>query len=128
MEPYFYPKRPRRLITYRNLKFIRRFIDEGNKVVLVTGRSPDFAKKVVTLVDRKVDVIGMNGAYTLVDGEVKESHFLDFQIDKVLSELEFLYPCVGRVIMSKKYPLLLSTTQLGRGLAIFYRFYYLFPR
>ncbi len=122
----FYPKRPRKLITDQNLNLIHRFIDQGNKLVLVTGRSPDFAKKVVTLINRPVDVIGMNGAYTLVDGEVKESHFLDFQIDKVLYELEFLYPCVGRILMSKKYPLLLSTTRIGRGLALFYQFYYRF--
>lgn len=122
----FYPKRPKNLIAQKNLKFIRRFIDDGNRLVLVTGRSPDFAKKVVTLIDRKVDVIGMNGAYTLVDGEVNESHFLDFQIENVLSELEFLYPCVGRLLMSKKYPLLISTTSIGRGLATFYRFYHFF--
>ena len=41
-------------------------MDEGNKVVLVTGRSPAYTKNVFEVLGQEVDVIGMNGAYTIV--------------------------------------------------------------
>lgn len=120
----FYPKRPRRFIAKKNVKVIDRFMEDGNKVVLVTGRSPNFAQKVVKFLDHDVDVIGMNGAYTIVNGKVSDEHFLDFPIEKVLYELNYLFPILGQMLISRKYPLLISTPPMGKSMELFYRFYY----
>lgn len=120
----FYPKRPIRLIAKKNRKVIDRFVNDGNKVVLVTGRSPNFANKVVDFLGHDVDVIGMNGAYTIVDGKVMNEHFLDFQIEKVLYELNILFPILGQMLISRKYPLLISTPPIGKIIELFYRVYY----
>lgn len=120
----FYPKRPRRLIAKKNIKVIDRFVNDGNKVVLVTGRSPNFASKVVDFLGHDVDVIGMNGAYTIVDGKVADEHFLEFEIDKVLFELNSLFPVLGQMLISRKYPLLISTPPIGKIIELFYQIYY----
>lgn len=121
----FYPKRPRRFIARKNKKFLDRFVSEGNKVVFVTGRSPNFANKVVNFIGHDIDVIGMNGAYTIVDGKVKDEHFLDFPIGKVLYELNFLFPSLGQMLISRKHPLLISIPPMGKIMELFYRIYYL---
>lgn len=120
----FYPKRRVKLIASKNQKFIERFLGEGNRLVLVTGRSPAFAQKVFQKLGHEVDVIGMNGAYTIIDGEVENEHFLDFPISKMLFDLNALFPILGTMLISKKYPLLISTPPVGKFLELFYRFYY----
>lgn len=121
----FYPKRPRTLIPSKNIKFIDRFINQGHKVVLVTGRSPAYAKNVFARLGHTVDVIGMNGAYTITDGKVMNEHFLDFPISKVLFELNSLFPTLGSMLISRKYPLLISTPTMGRGIMrAFYNLFY----
>lgn len=120
----FYPKRPRSLISRKNKKFLKKFMDEGNKVVLVTGRSPAYTKNLFEVLGQEVDVIGMNGAYTIVDGQIRDEHFLDFPIEKMLYDLNALFPILGTMLISQKYPLLISTPPIGKFIQFFYNVYY----
>lgn len=120
----FYPKRRIKLIAKKNINYIDRFIKDGNQVVLVTGRSPRFARKVIERLGHEVDVIGMNGAYTISGGEVMNEHFLDFSIETMLFDLNSLFPILGTMLISRKYPLLIATPPVGKFFQLFYRFYY----
>ena len=71
-----------------------------------------------------IDVIGMNGAYTIINGQVVNEHFLDFEIAKVLHEVNSLFPTLGQMLISRKYPLLISTPPISRFLKLFYNVYY----
>lgn len=122
----FYPKRPINLIAKKNIRVIDNFVEKGNKVVLVTGRSPNYASKVVDFLGHDVDVIGMNGAYTIIDGKVINEHFLDFEIGKVLHEVNYLFPTLGQMLISRKYPLLISTPPISKIMKLFYSVYYKF--
>ena len=53
----FYPKSIRRCICKKNVKFLRRWIDAGNKVVLVTSRSTQFTERLKDEIKRPVDFI-----------------------------------------------------------------------
>ena len=53
----FYPKRATRCICKKNVKFLRKWIDEGNKVVLVTSRSTQFTEKLKDEIKRGVQTI-----------------------------------------------------------------------
>ena len=53
----FYPKNIRRCICKKNVKFLRRWIDAGNKVVLVTSRSTQFTERLKDEIKRPVDFI-----------------------------------------------------------------------
>ena len=67
---------------------------------------------------------GMNGAYTIVDGQIRDEHFLDFPIEKMLYDLNALFPILGTMLISQKYPLLISTPPIGKFIQFFYNVYY----
>ena len=49
----FYPKRKRKCICKKNVLFLRKWIDAGNKVVLVTSRSTQFVEKLNDEIKRR---------------------------------------------------------------------------
>ena len=48
----FYPKEKKRMIEDSNLKVLRDFADEGNEVVIISGRSLNYCLKVKKRVNR----------------------------------------------------------------------------
>lgn len=58
----FYPKDKKDMICKENLIFIRDFIDKGNKLILVSGRSLGYCKQVLRRINRDVTLICYNGA------------------------------------------------------------------
>ncbi len=72
----FYPPKRFKMISKENQRFLRRFIGDGGKVVLVSGRNLYTAEKISELLGHDFDVIGCNGAFVLSGGHyVKESFF-----------------------------------------------------
>lgn len=120
----FYPKRRRKLIARKNVKLVRDFVDEGGKLVLVTGRSPHFTEKIKMRLQRPFDVIGMNGAYTIINNKVVDEHFLDFDRVKFITELKERFSLLGLLLISHDYPLLISLPKVRRYLITFYKLYY----
>ena len=53
----FYPRGIRHCICKKNVKFLRRWIDAGNKVALVTSRSTQFTDRLKDELKRPVDLI-----------------------------------------------------------------------
>ena len=53
----FYPRSKTRCISKKNVKFLRKWIDAGNKLVLVTSRSAEFCKRLEDEIDRPFDLI-----------------------------------------------------------------------
>lgn len=64
----FYPKDKKDMICKDNLSLIRDFIDKGNKLVIVTGRSLAYSKQVVRRINRNVTLVCYNGAIINEDG------------------------------------------------------------
>ena len=58
----FYPKDKKNIICLENLKFIRDFIDEGNKVILISGRSFDFLKIVAYFEEKQEKLLKSSAA------------------------------------------------------------------
>lgn len=60
----FYPKRRLKLIRSKNKKFLKDFIDAGNKLILVTGRNKDVSSKILKVLDSNdIMIIGCNGGF-----------------------------------------------------------------
>ncbi len=121
---FFYPKRKIGMIPRRSLKFVRKFINAGGKVLLVTGRSQFFTIHVEEKVGSSLDVIGMNGAYMLIDGEVREEHFLDPIVLKLVEDIQTKFKLKGMMLLSKRYPLLIDGPDMSTLRKYGYRFYY----
>lgn len=58
----FYPRDRKRMIRPKNLKCVRQIVDDGNELILISGRSYDFLKRVQQIIDRPCTFICYNGA------------------------------------------------------------------
>lgn len=65
----FYPKEKKDMISKENLFFIQNFIDNGGKVILASGRSIDYGKRVEEKISRPVSIIGYNGTCLYDEGK-----------------------------------------------------------
>lgn len=84
----FYPKKRIMLIPKDSKKFLRRFIDDGGKLLVVSGRGKFFADKVAKSLDRPVDAIACNGSLIIDNGEiVKETFFSIEELKTVLNQI-----------------------------------------
>ena len=68
----FYPKEKKRMIEDDNLKVLRDFADEGNEVVIISGRSLNYCLKVKKRVNRNVGLICFNGSLVYKDAWGKQ--------------------------------------------------------
>ncbi|MGN1295338.1 MAG: HAD-IIB family hydrolase [Bacilli bacterium] len=66
----FYPKRKISLISGKNKRFLRKFVNEGKKVILVTGRNQNVSGKVARKIGSKLNLIGCNGGIVIEDGQI----------------------------------------------------------
>lgn len=97
----FYPKRRIKMITKRSLKFLRDHIDNGGRLVLVSGRNSIYLKKVAEKIARPVDMIGCNSAYIIANGEyIKQKTFEPETIKRILEEIDETYHPKGYLVMS----------------------------
>lgn len=72
----FYPKKRITVLSQKNKKFLKEFIDKGGKVVLVSGRNSAVLPKVEKKVKHKISLLGCNGSFLIEDGELKNEHAL----------------------------------------------------
>lgn len=102
----FYPKARINLIKKKSLKFVRKYIDDGGKFVIVSGRNEYFGKKVVKKINRPVDVIGCNGAFIYSGGEkIKEDYFDNERLKKLQDYIIKTYDPLCVFLMTEKYNL-----------------------
>lgn len=62
-----YPKRRFSIMTRKNANFLKEFIAQGGKVVLVSGRNPMMKSKIEKKIGHPVSLLGCNGSF-LVEG------------------------------------------------------------
>jgi hypothetical protein len=104
----FYPKGHKTMVSKKNVKFLRRFIDEGNKVVLVSSRAKPFVDKVIEEIDRPIDSLPCTGAIIKIGGEVVSESTLNNEIaTRVIHEIIDKYKPLSLLITSEKYELLI---------------------
>ena len=65
-----YPKHRIKLLSRKNKKFLNRYIASGNKVVLVSGRNLEIAKRISKRLGTPIDMVACNGAVTLCNKEI----------------------------------------------------------
>ncbi|HPY37936.1 MAG TPA: HAD family hydrolase [Bacilli bacterium] len=122
----FYPKRRVRMISSRNKAFIRQYIDEGGKVIIVSGRNYFFSHKVVSVIDRPVDVLSCNSAYISCDGKIIRELFLPAErMSQILEEINRDYDPHGYLIMSKNQNLVTYDRYKSKLKNLANRFYYM---
>ena len=90
----FYPKRKISLISGKNKKFLRKFVKEGKKVILVTGRNQNVSSKVAKKIGSKLNLIGCNGGIIIENGQIIKENCISHDIAKKIYPLSvdfFIY-------------------------------------
>ncbi len=97
----FYPKHRIRMISKKSLRFIRKFIDEGNQFAIVSGRNASFGFKVAKKINREISIVGCNGAFVYHKNKKIFSKTIDPEgAKKVIEYIEETYKPKAYFIMS----------------------------
>ena len=84
----FYPKRKLRLMRSKNVRFLKKLISQGKKVILVTGRNRLVSSKVAEKLNTDdITIIGCNGSFVADGKEVFIDNPIDHEDAKILYNL-----------------------------------------
>ena len=98
----FYPKKRVSMIPKKSLAFLRNHIDNGGRLILISGRNYSSLVKVQEKINRPVDMIGCNGAYIASNGKfIKQAFFDNKELIRILNEIEEKYSPKGFMLMSE---------------------------
>ncbi len=124
----FYPRRWRRCISKRNVWFLRRWIDAGNKVVLITSRSAEFVTRLEKEIQRPFDVMACTSSQIFHDGKlIKEKYMPNVELEKIFWEIDKRYKPRGYLLAGEGHPCVVYNP--GRSSFFFqviYKLYYFF--
>lgn len=100
----FYPKKKLGLIGKENLAFLREWVDNGNKLVLASGRNYKDADKILKKIGREATFIGCNSAVIYENGKIVYEDLLDGkEIIKLMERIESRFDPSNYVVMTENY-------------------------
>lgn len=122
----FFPKQRKRFVSKKNTAFLRKFIDSGNRVLLVSSRSEDFIKKVIAEIDRPIDYIAVTGAIISANNElIRYETINNEELKTVLDEITKKYNPLGFSLTTSQFANAVKSTQkISGSLLIFYKIWY----
>lgn len=122
----FYPRGHKRLVSKKNKDFIKRFINEGNKVVLVSSRTSDFCEKVLDELQLPIDYIALTGSIIKADGVVMQDLSIpNDNLKSILKGIRRQYKPIAFILTCKGQPLILKAfIKVGKLLEKGYLFWY----
>lgn len=120
----FYPKDRINVICKKNLFFVQSFIDNGGKIVIASGRSLMFGKKVQKVIDREIDIIAYNGACIYSNNKIIDYNVINNEnakniIDDIFNDYRVL--CVNLMCDDGMY---IKTRNDSKFLGFAYKIYY----
>ncbi len=124
----FYPRQIGRCISRKNIKFLRRWIDSGNKVVLITSRSLEFVERLKKEIKRPFDVMPCTSAQIFHDGElVRHVWMPNEELFKIFKKIDERYKPLGYLLTAEGQPCVAYNTKRARlFFMIFYHMWYTF--
>ena len=124
----FYPKRIKKCICKKNVIFLRKWIDAGNKLVLVTSRSTQFTEKLKDEIQRPVDFINCCSSQIIADDKmVYEKAMPREKLKKILAHIEETYEPIALLMTSENHPCIIkSTRDVSKVYLNFYRLWWWF--
>lgn len=122
----FWPRRRfKNLVAKRNVSFLRKYIDDGGKVVLVSSRSTSFMKEVIKKIDRPMDMVACNSCVIINDEKTVRNIHLDRKIiTDIVDEINETYHPKAFLLTSKDHAVVLWPVKSNWFMRLFYRIYY----
>ena len=101
----FYPKRLKKCISGRNVKFLRKWIDLGNKVILITSRSYEFVQKLKKEIGRPFDVMACTSSLIYHDDEpIRHLWMSNEEIKVIFDKVNEKYKPKGVLLTAEGHP------------------------
>jgi HAD superfamily hydrolase (TIGR01484 family) len=123
----FYPRKRILMISSDNRAFLNRFLDDGGRLLLVSGRNRYFGEKVGSFLHREIDVVGCSGSFVLSGGEIiKETFFAKDVLKKMLAEIRREYKIPLVILFTKHRNLVIPRTGVGQATGLAYSLYEFF--
>ena len=117
----FFPKSQIQMIPRKNRRFLKKWIQDGNRLVLVTSRGHEFMDRMKKkFPDIPFDIVGGDGTFVQIgDQIVKEEYFEAEPFRRFLKELESDYEPSLLMTSSKDYGIIQRRSH-NHGLANFF--------
>jgi len=118
----FYPKKFSRCIPKKNLEFLQRWIDNGNRLVLATSRSLQFISRLSHEINRPFDVMTNNTSQIIIDEKLVRDEYMDNKkVAKLLTSIDRKYHPIAFLMSTWDYPCVIkSNRSVGKALLFFY--------
>ena len=124
----FYPKRIKRCICKKNVKFLRDWVDAGNRLVLVTSRSTQFTEKLKDEIQRPVDFLNCCSSQIIANDKlIYDKAMPNHKLKKILSRIEETYEPIALLMTSENHPCIIKyTREVSKWFLNFYRLWWWF--
>ena len=122
----FYPKQLNRCISRKNVRFLRKWIDSGNKVVLITSRSKEFAERLEKEIQRPYDLMSCTSSQIFHDGElIRHKWMPNKELETIFWKIDAKYKPIGYLLTGEDNPCIVyNTKRAGLFFLLLYKFYY----
>jgi Cof subfamily protein (haloacid dehalogenase superfamily) len=120
----FYPRRRLTMISKENREFLKRFRNDGGRVVTVSSRNVYFAKKVMKSLGFPLDSIGCNGAFVFSDGAlIKETFFEPETLKAIIKDIKERWKPPIMLMLTKNRNMVISQTDVSSMTNLSYLLY-----
>ena len=108
----FYPRRIRKCICKKNVIFLRKWIDAGNKLVLVTSRSTQFTAKLKDEIQRPVDFINCCSSQIIANNQmIFDKSMPNKKIKQIIDRIEKAYEPIAFLMTTENHPCIIKTNR-----------------
>lgn len=124
----FYPKQVKRCISKKNVKFLQDWIDDGNKLVLVTSRSYEFTHKLKDEINRDFDHINCTSSQVYVDDKLVRDIYMDkTALKEILDYIGEVCKPIAYLMTTKNYQLVIKQNKpVSKFIFFFYKLWNFF--
>ena len=124
----FYPRQVGRCISRKNVRFLRRWIDAGNRVVLISSRSQEFLAKLEKEINRPFDTMSCSSSKITIDGNlVRDISMKNNEIKEIFEKVNEKYKPRGILLTAEGHPcVIFDPGRLSKFLLFMYYIWYFF--
>ena len=110
----FYPKKRLRMVTKKNKEFLRRFAEQGGKVLISSSRSEQFYKKMREKLDFPFDFIGADGTFIIYNGKkIYDKTFDVPSLKRLIFDIREKYDPPLMLLSTRDSPLIMTKTKVS---------------
>ena len=123
----FYPKKRSHMVTKENRAFIHRFVGDGGRILLVTGRNAYFGEKVGSKIGHPFDYIACNGSLVVSGGKrIFEKGIPNEEARKIVADLQNDHEAKLIFLFTKDHNMVCQRKEIAKWVKMGYSIYRIF--